>query len=204
MRSARIAVVTSLVSAALLFAGQAVTAVAAPISFGAHLDNFSQPANAEAGKRCSDEIATAESCTWVGTVAYHNGSHSRAPITGTIGTVKLVSCIAGSFVLQIASPGTTSHTARVLRNGPTINYKADPQAVCGGEDGDAYVVQSFKVTVPITKGDYIGIYASKVGPLDCAGGSGVDLYSPPLGSSSAFRPRQDSASCNLMIQLVYK
>ena len=33
---------------------------------------------------------------------------------------------------------------------------------------------------------------------------GVDLFSPPLGSSTAYRTRTDSTSCNLMIQLVYK
>ena len=102
---------------------------------------MSQPANAEEGKRCSDEISSAESCTWVATVAYHNGSHSKAPVTGTIGTVRLVSCVAGSFILQIATPAS-GHRARVLRNGPTINYKKDPQDICGGPDGDAFVVQS--------------------------------------------------------------
>jgi hypothetical protein len=118
--------------------------------------------------------------------------------------VKLVSCIAGSFILQIAQANTTTHRARVLRNGPTINYAGDPKPVCGGEDGDQYIVQSFPVNVSVHQGDYIGIYASKVGPLYCAGGNGVDLYSPPLGASSAFRTRTDSTSCNLMIRLVYK
>jgi hypothetical protein len=92
----------------------------------------------------------------------------------------------------------------VLRNGPTINYSRDPQPVCGGEAGDQYVVQSFPVDVSVTQGDYIGIYASRVGPMYCAGGNGIDLYSPPLGSSSAFRTRRSTSSCNLMIQLVYK
>jgi hypothetical protein len=204
MRRARSMALVSVLAATLVWAGQAATTIAAPVSFGAALDNFSQPSNAESGKRCSDEISSAESCTWVALSAYHNGSHFRAPVSGTIGTVRLVSCIAGSFILQIATPGAASHTARVLRNGPTINYRKDPSAVCGGDNGDAYVVQSFAVTVPILKGDLIGIYASKVGPLYCSGGSGVDLYSPPLGATSAFKPRKDSTSCDLMIQLVYK
>jgi hypothetical protein len=103
----------------------------------------------------------------------------------------------------MATPAS-GHRARVLRNGPTINYKGDTRAVCGGDDGDAFVVQSFPVNFSVTRGDYIGIYASKVGPLYCSGGSGVDLFSPPLGSSTAYRTRTDTTSCNLMIQLTYR
>lgn len=204
MRRARSLGLASILAAMVVIGGQAATAAATKLSFGVALDNNSQPANAEGGKRCSDEISSAESCTWVATSAYHNGSHYRAPATGVIGTVRLVSCIAGSFVLQIATPGTTSHTARVLRNGPTINYKKDPKAVCGGDNGDAYVVQSFPVTVNVTQGDEIGIYASKVGTLYCSGGSGVDLYNPPLGATTAYRARTKSTSCDMLIQLVYK
>ena len=205
MRRRRFMVLASIFSALVILSAQAATvAVAAtPVTFGAALDYTSQPANAEGGRRCSDEISSAESCTWVSTVAYHNGSHAKAPKTGTIGRLKLVSCIAGSFIVQMATPAS-GHRARVLRNGPTINYKADPKAVCGGENGDEYIVQSFAVNFSVTQGDEIGIYASNVGPLYCSGGSGVDLFSPPLGSSSAFRTRTDSTSCNLMIQAVYK
>jgi hypothetical protein len=204
MRKTRSITLLAVLVATMTWAGGAASVTGAPLSFGAALDNFSQPSNAEGGKFCSDEISSADSCTWVATSAYHNGSNYRAPRTGTIGTVKLVSCIAGSFILQIATPGTTAHTARVLRNGPTINYRKDPGSVCGGQDGDAYVVQSFPVTVAITKGDEIGIYASRVGTLYCSGGSGVDLYSPPLGASSSYKTRKDSTSCNLLIQLIYK
>ena len=196
-------VLVSVLSAVVILSAQVAAVSAAPLTFGAALDNTSQPANAEGGKRCSDEIASAESCTWVSTEAYHNGGHARAPRTGTIGTLKLVSCVTGSFIVQMAAPAS-GHRARVLRNGPTINYKRDPKDICGGPDGDAYVVQSFAVNFSVTVGDEIGIYASNVGPLYCAGGSGVDLFSPPLGSSSAYRTRTDSTSCNLMIQLVYR
>jgi hypothetical protein len=193
----------SLLAASVLLVAQTATAVAAPTRFGAALDNMSQPANAESGRLCSDEISSADTCTWVSTEAYHNGGHQAAPRTGTIGTLKLVSCIGGSFIVQIATPAS-GHRARVLRNGPTINYKGDPKQVCGGADGNAYIVQSFAVNFNVTRGDLIGIYASRVGPLYCAGGNGVDLYNPPLGASSAYRTRSKSTSCNLMIQLTYK
>ena len=203
MRRPRSLAIAAVLSAMLILVGQAPASAATPVTFGATLDNTSQPSNAEGGKRCSDEIPTAETCTWVSTQAYHNGSHAKAPRTGTIGKLKLVSCIAGSFIVQMATPAS-NHRARVVKNGPTINYKADPQTVCGGDNSDAYVVQTFAVNFTVTQGDEIGIYASQVGPLYCSGGSGVDLFSPPLGSNTAYRTRTDSTSCNLMIQLVYR
>ena len=205
MRRRRFMVLASIFSALVILSAQAATvAVAAtPVTFGAALDNTSQPANAEGGRRCSDEISSAESCTWVSTVAYHNGSHAKAPKTGTIGRLKLVSCLAGSFIVQMATPAS-GQRARVLRNGPTINYKADPKAVCGGENGDEYIVQSFAVTMSVTRGDYIGVYAARLGALYCAGGSGINLWSPPLGSSTAYRTRTDSTSCNLLVSFTYK
>ena len=109
----------------------------------------------------------------------------------------------GSRVATSVAADTSTHTARVLRNGPTIDHARDPQPTCGGDNGDQYVVQSFSVHVHVNIGEYIGIYASKVGSLYCAGGNGTDLYRPPLGANRAFHTRRTSSSCNLMVQLVY-
>jgi len=206
MRRTRYVVPAAGVLALTLIIGLAGTSAAATVSFGAKLDKFSQPANAEGGRYCSDEIVsldTGDACTWVSTVAYHNAGHARVPVTGTIGTIMLVSCVPGSFIIQMATPAS-GNRARVLRNGPTINYTGDTREICGGEDGDDYIVQSFAVTLSVTKGDYIGVYAARLGPLYCAGGSGINLFSPPLGSSSAYRTRTDSTSCNLLVSFTYK
>lgn len=206
MRRTRFVALAASVLAVTLVVGLAGTSVGATVSFGAKLDKTSQPSNAEGGRYCADEISTidvADPCTWVSTVAYRNAGHARAPLTGTIGTIKLVSCVPGSFIIQMATPAT-GNRARVLRNGPTINYKGDTREICGGEDGDDYIVQSFAVTMSVTRGDYIGVYAARLGALYCAGGSGINLWSPPLGSSTAYRTRTDSTSCNLLVSFTYK
>ena len=206
MRSLRPVAFGSVFLSLVLLLGSASTSLGATVSFGAALDKTSQPSNAEGGRFCSDEIASLnewDPCTWVSTVAYRNSGKARAPLTGTIGTIKLVSCVAGSFIVQMATPAS-GNRARVLKNGPTINYKADTRDVCGGEDNDDYIVQSFAVTLAVTKGDYIGVYAARLGALYCSGGSGVNLFSPPLGFNSSYRTRTDSTSCNLLVSFTYK
>jgi hypothetical protein len=143
--------------------------------------------------------------------AYHNAGREKAPKTGTIGKVRLVSCVRGSFRLQFARVKPALDQARVVRNGPVIRYQADPRQVdgdedtfCGGEDGDDYIIQTFSVDVHVNKGDYIVIRAATTGTLYCAGGSGVLLFSPPLAPGGVFRDADDDTSCNLLVQLEYK
>lgn len=195
-----------LVVALLLIGAQATPVSAAKASFGAKLDKFSQPSNAEGGQRCDDNagIPTNGNCSWVSTEAYHNVGHEKAPKDGTIGKVKLISCIAGSFQLQFARVKPSQDKAKVVHNGPTIHFSKDPRDVCGGDSGE-YRVQSFTVSVHVNKGEYIAIKAKRTGSLYCSGGGGVLLYSPPLvAGSSNFRTANGDASCLMLVQLVYK
>jgi len=203
-----------LLVALLLVVTQSVGArAAAPLRFGANLTSSSQPSNAEGGQTCDEngDIPSGGICSWVSVQAYHNAGHEKAPRTGTIGKVRLVSCVGGSFRLQFARVKRSTGQARVVRNGPLITYQADPRQVdgdddtaCGGDDGDDYVVQAFTVNVHVNKGEYIAIRAASTGTLYCSGGSGTLLYSPPLGPGGRFRTATDRASCNLLVQLQYK
>jgi hypothetical protein len=205
-------VVTSALALSLVLVGaQGLLAGTTAVTFGAKLTKSSQPANAESGRSCANEGLPASACSWVSVEAYHNGGHERAPKLGTIGKVKLVSCVAGSFRLQLArvKPGTKQ--ARVVRNGPIIRYSADPRHVdaddetfCGGEDGKDYVIQTFSVNVPVNKGDYVAIRAARTGALYCAGGNGVLLFSPQLTTGGGYRRADGDTSCNLLVQLQYK
>src|SRR5215469_7115484 len=78
--------------------GSAATATA-PTFFGAKLTIHSQPSNAENGQSCDENagIPHGSTCTWVAISAFENGSHFKAPRTGIVRHVKLVSCIAGKF-----------------------------------------------------------------------------------------------------------
>jgi hypothetical protein len=213
MRTISRAGVGGVLIAALVLSMQAAPVGAASGSFGAKLDNTSQPSNAEGGRFCDEEsgIPTGSACTWVATSAYRNAGHERAPKNGTVGKISLVSCVAGSFRLQLGRAKPAQGTAKVVRNGPVIRYAADPRELdedqdtyCGGEDGTDYIVQTFPVNLAVTAGEYIAIKAKSTGTLYCSGDSGVDLYAPPLAVGGSYTPATADTSCLMLVKLTYK
>jgi hypothetical protein len=202
----RLALVTLLASLALLAAQAVPASAAAKVSFGA---KFTSDQNAPTGTdHCSDNANVGNNCTWLMSEAYHNVGHERAPKTGTIGQVRLISCVPGSFVLQLAQYNPSSHKAKDDRNSTKITYQADPSASssdgCGGASGHTFQIQSIPVTVAVTKGEYIAFKAPQFGPIYCSGGSGVELYSPPLVPGSGFNSEKGNTGCLILVQLVYK
>jgi len=183
--------------------GSAATATT-PTFFGAKLTAQSQPSNAENGQSCDENagIRHGSTCTWVAITAFENGSHFTAPRTGTVKHVKLVSCKAGKFRLQLAKAHLGARRAKIVVNGPEITYHG--QSPCGGASGDHYVVQSFRVKLHVTKGDYIAIKARSTGTLSCSGGDGFLLYAPPLPVGGPFKTSHSGASCDLLVQLSYR
>jgi len=183
--------------------GSAATATT-PTFFGAELTSQSQPSNAQNGQSCDENagIPHGSTCTWVAITAFENGSHFTAPRTGTVKHVKLVSCVAGKFRLQLAKADPSARKAEVVVNGPEITYAG--QSPCGGASGDHYVVQSFRVNVHVTKGDYIAIKAASTGTLSCSGGDGFLLYAPPLPVGGPLKKSNSGASCDLLVQLSYR
>jgi len=188
---------------ALAAAGPSVSANA-PTFFGAKLTSQSQPSNAQNGQSCDENagIPHGATCTWVAITAFENGSHFTAPKTGTVKHVKLVSCKAGKFRLQLAQANPSTRKAKIVTQGPEITYKG--QNPCGGTNGDHYVVQSFRVNLKVAKGDYIAIKTRATGTLSCSGGDGFLLYGPPLPVGGPFKKSHSGASCDLLVQLSYK
>ena len=183
--------------------GSAATANT-PTFFGAKLSSHTQPSNAENGQSCSENagIPHGANCTWVAISAFENGSNWDAPRTGIIKHVKLVSCKAGKFRLQLAKALPRQNKAQILVNGPEITYKG--QTPCGGMNGDHFIVQTFKVNLKVTKGNFIAIQAKSTGTLSCSGGSGFLLYAPPLPVGGKLKKSHSGASCDLLVQLSYK
>jgi hypothetical protein len=175
-----------------------------PTFFGAKLTTQSQPSNAQNGQSCDESagIPQGSTCTWVAITAFENGSHFTAPRTGTIKHVKLVSCVAGKFRLQLARAKPSDDKARIVANGPEISYAG--QSPCGGNDGSHYVVQSFRVHLHVAKGDFIAIKARSAGTLSCSGGDGFLLYAPPLRVGGHYKKTHSGASCDLLVQLSYR
>ena len=93
--------------------------------------------------------------------------------------MNLISCIAGSFTLQLAHAQPSKHKAQIVADGPVINYPG--QVGCGHK----FTIESFPVSLHVDAGDYIAIVAASTGALSCSGGSGVMLFAPPLATGPA-------------------
>jgi len=200
----RLAKVLLVAVVSVLVGSLALPASAAPVAFGAKLTKFSQPTPPEKCDRNAG-IPDNATCTWVATTAFENGDHFKAPKDGTIKQLKLISCVAGTFTLQIARVRFAQHQAKVVRNGPVINYAADPRGLnnCGGPDGDDYIIQTFAVNVHVDTGDYIAVRAKRLGLIHNSGGGNTFLFAPPLTPGGAFEVRDGESSADLMLRLIY-
>lgn len=180
-----------------------VSASSSSVRFGAKLTHSTEPDNGKT--RCDDSahIHTGATCTWVATDAFENGSHQRAPQNGTIHHVRLVSCVGGSFVVQVARKKSGQNKWKVVHSGPTLQYLADTQSGgCGGIDGNNYKIQSFAVNFPVSKGDYIAVKAKSVGFMHSSSSGGVLLFDPALSPGGSF-VSADSATNDMLIQFQY-
>jgi hypothetical protein len=196
--------VTPLVLVGLTTSSGSAATATPPTWFGARLTSQSQPSNAQNGQSCDESagIAHGSTCTWVAITAFENFSNFRAPKTGTVKHVKLVSCVKGKFRLQLAKASPSADKARIVANGPEITYRG--QSPCGGASGEHYIVQSFRVNLHVAKGDFIAIKAASTGTLSCSGGDGFLLYAPPLRVGGSLKKSHSGASCDLLVQLSYR
>ncbi len=175
---------------------------ASPTRFGAKLTHHTQPTPRE---RCSDTVGTSEpsTCTWVAVEAFENGDHEKAPKNGYIGKVRIVSCIGGSFTVQVARAHPSDDEAKIVRSGPTLSYDKDTQSGgCGGEDGDNYKIQSFRVHLLVSKGDYIAVKGTKIGFIHNSSSGDALVFHPKLPTGGSYR-EADTSTGGLLIQFEY-
>lgn len=189
-----------LVVSVLMAVLPAVPASAATVRFGAKLTRDTQPTPAE---RCDQHgsIPDNKACTWVMKVAYQNVAGTRAPKDGTINRVRLISCVAGSFTVQVARRKSGTQRFKVVKSPATISYARDSRPECGGEDSDDFRIQSFRVNFTVKKGDYIAVKAKRVGFMRNSSSGDTYLFEPPLGGS--YRNR-DTTTGNMLIQYQYR
>ncbi len=190
--------------AVILALSVAATAIAAPIRFGAKLTTDTQPQPALWCDEPNDSPPHAN-CTWVLNEALGRpGAGEKAPKNGTISRVRLMSCDAGNFKVQVARKVSGTSKYRVVRNGPTIKYKGDPQG-CGDDDDFVYKIESFATNFQVHKGDRIAIKAKRTGTLRCgSGGDNTLLFAPPFAAGSKARKATDTQGCLLLVEWQYK
>ncbi|MFN8160273.1 MAG: hypothetical protein U0R52_04405 [Solirubrobacterales bacterium] len=201
-RFARTAIATALAATALAAvpaAGQAAT------KFGSDLNPTMQPSNSLPAHPCTHQDA-GKSCTRIETVSYGNPGHERAPKTGTIRKIRVIAGGPGSFRLQIAKVKVDSiglnNTAKVLRNGPVIHYQGQTQQ---NWDSDVYRVESFRVNVPVHKGEYLAMRSRYTSALRCSsGGDNQLIYQPSLLAGGGFQNASSTDGCWMLLQAVVK
>src|SRR6478736_6537514 len=115
MSHRRLTVLGALLAALMLTGVAPLTTSAAGTRFGAKLTHQTQPTPRE---WCRDSNHSSK-CTWVAVEAFENGGHEKAPRDGTIRKVRLISCVSGSFTVQVARANPSLDKARIVRSGPT-------------------------------------------------------------------------------------
>ncbi len=173
-----------------------------PVRFGAKLTHSTQPTPRE---RCGDTVGKSDprTCTWVAVEAFENGGHEKAPKAGTIHKVRIVSCIAGSFTVQVARAKPGEDKARIVRSGPTLSYAKDTQSGgCGGPNGDNYRIQSFSVNFHVDKGNYIAVKGTKIGFIHNSSSGDALVFEPRLPTGGSYQVADESTG-GMLIQFQY-
>ena len=204
MRDRRLIGISALLFS-LVLAGISPLSVSAasPVRFGAHLSHSTQPTPRE---RCGDTVGKSNprTCTWVAVEAFENGGHEKAPKDGTIGKVRIISCIGGSFTVQVARARPSLDQAKIVRSGPTLTYVKDTQSGgCGGPSGDNYKIQSFRVHFHVNKNDYIAVKGTKIGFIHNSSSGDALVFEPRLLTGGSFKTA-DTSTGGMLIQFEYK
>lgn len=174
----------------------------AGVSFGAKLTSDTQPSNASQAHPCvqDEEDNPTTSCTRVLMDAYGRPDQPRAPKSGRINRIKLIAGEAGTMRLQIVKANKQTQQAKLVRNGPVINYQGQP--VLGEDDvQDTYNVEKFKVNVKVKKGQYLAIQSTETSMLRCSsGGPNQLIFTGPLTLGSPFRTADETDGCWLLLE----
>lgn len=171
----------------------------AATKFGAKLTPDVQPSNAGDGHLC--EPSMGDPCTRVSMEAYGrpNGGH-KAPKDGVIKKIRIIAQSEGSFRLQLARARAEQEKAKVTYTGERLRY--DGQT---GPDDGTYDIESFRVDVPVEKGDHLAIKTRRTSMLRCSsGGPNQLLFQPPLAVGGPFETADATDGCWLLMEAVYR
>ena len=193
----RLAVTAALAATAL--AAAPASGQAATFKFGSKLDPTVQPSNSSQPHACSP--TPNQPCTRVMMESYGRaGFGDKAKRNGTIKKIRLIAGAAGTFRLQLAKANPQTEQAKVLRNGPVINYQ-------GQSDPDAldYEVETFNVNVPVRKGERLAAKGNGISFMRCSsGGPNQLLFQPPLTPGGGFQNADDTDCCWLLMEAVVR
>lgn len=165
--------------------------------FGSQLTPEVQP---QPGQPCTQPPGGR--CTWIMNEAVGRpDGGERAQRRGTIRRIRVIASDDGRFRLQIVRAHETAsgYEGRLVRRGPIIRYEGQP------DDFEPYEVESFRVNIPVRRGDRLAIRTRRAEILRCgSGGDNTLLFRPPLTLADGWRPNTDEHDCLLLIEAVVR
>ena len=186
-------------------AGAAMIVLAAPASgqaaakFGSKLNKNVQPSNGAPGLKCLPD--TTIRCTFLLNEAYappNPDGKQFAPRDGKINKIKLIAATPGHFKLAIAKL-KKNQKAKKVTQGPKIDYMGS------NPNSNTYKVESFKVNLPIKKGQVLTAQAKKISFVRCSsGGANTLIYQPPLSVNAPFASPTGDDGCWMLLEAFYK
>lgn len=201
----RAGLVVAIATVALMVTAAAALA-STPVRFGSKLNPTVQPSNSQPGLYC-DQQAPSTACTMVQNEAYGRPNGGElAPRSGTIKKIRLIAGGPGSFKLQVAkvkrSTLSSTKEAKVVYTGPRISYQGQTEA---NYEEDSYRVETFKVNVPVKKGQQLALRGNVTSMVRCSsGGDNTLIYTPPLFAGNPFAPASSYDGCWLLMEAVIR
>lgn len=181
----------------------------APVKFGSKLNPTVQPSNSLPGMTCTAELMPSVACTMVQEEAYGRPNGGElAPKTGTIRTIRIIAGGPGSFRPQIATVKHTTSTtlgdtkAKVTYTGPRFTYTGQSEQ---NYEDDSYKVESFKVNMPVKKGQQLALRGNISSMIRCSsGGHNTLTFTPSLRTGGPAQGATDASGCWILMEAVIR
>ena len=179
-----------------------------PVRFGSKLNPTVQPSNSLPGLNCGiGPSSMFHPCTMVQNEAYGRPDGGElAPRTGTIRRIRLIAGGPGTMRLQVVkvkrSTLSSTKEAKLVANGPKIAFQGQTEA---NWEEDRYRVESFKVHVPVRKGQQLAIHTNETSMIRCSsGGDNTLIYPDVYYPKHPFNAASDTDGCWLLMEAVIK
>jgi hypothetical protein len=181
----------------------------APVKFGSKLNPTVQPSNSLPGITCNGLEAAGPDCTMVQEEAYGRPEGGQiAPKSGRIKRIRVIAGGPGSFRPQIVKVQHSASTllgdtkAKVIRTGRTLTYTGQSEQ---NWEEDVYKVETFKVNIPVKKGQQLALRGNISSMIRCSsGGHNTLIFSPALRKGGPFQGATDANGCWILMEAVIR
>jgi hypothetical protein len=200
-KSAMIMAVAALAASMLLPASAGAARTPKVVEFGALLTRHTQPSNSNTPHSCREQTGMPGNCTRVLMEAYRRPDTGQlAPKTGHLSEVKIIAGDKGLFYFELAKTNPKTSKSEIVVRSRRLSYKGQG----GVDDGGPYIIETFKISMHVVKGEYLAIRSLSTSFENCSGGGdGQLIYQPPLAVGGPARASTAQDGCLLLLEAVY-